>query len=56
MKFAELTQEVQIAKVQVNKPDVGLMPGRRMANLQIKESLKSGNDVIGLRGILLTFN
>ena len=53
MKFAELTQEVQIAKVQINKPDVGLMPGRRMANLQIKESIKSGIQAMGLILVLL---
>lgn len=32
MKFAEMTQEVQIAKPAPMKIDLGLTPGRRQAN------------------------
>jgi len=32
MKFAEMTQEVQIARATPMKQDLGLTPGRRKAN------------------------
>jgi hypothetical protein len=32
MKFAEMTQEVQVARSTVTKLDLGLTPGRRQAN------------------------
>lgn len=32
MKFAEITQEVQVARAQVTKFDLGFTPGRRQAN------------------------
>ncbi|KAM8710769.1 hypothetical protein ACLKA7_017405 [Drosophila subpalustris] len=36
MKFAEMTQEVQIARATPIKPDLGLTPGRRKANKLFK--------------------
>ena len=40
MKFAELTQEVQIARSQQTvRFDVGLAPGRRRQNQQYKEAI-----------------
>lgn len=32
MKFAEMTQEVQVARSTVPKLDLGFTPGRRQAN------------------------
>ena len=32
MKFAEMTQEVQVARPTVTKLDLGFTPGRRQAN------------------------
>ena len=32
MKFAEMTQEVQVARPADKKLDLGLLPGRRHAN------------------------
>ncbi|CAH1789923.1 unnamed protein product [Owenia fusiformis] len=39
MRFAELTQEVQIARPQQVRFDIGLTPGRRRMNQQYKEKL-----------------
>ncbi|XP_033725616.1 kinesin-like protein KIF23 isoform X2 [Pecten maximus] len=39
MKFAELTQEVMVARSQQVKFDIGLTPGRRRMNQQYKEAL-----------------
>lgn len=41
MKFAELSQEVLIARQQQVRFDIGLMPGRRKMNY--KEKFKSGD-------------
>ncbi|XP_043505581.1 kinesin-like protein KIF23 isoform X1 [Polistes fuscatus] len=38
MKFAEVTQEVQVARPTVNKIDLGYTPGRRQANKIFKEA------------------
>ncbi|KAL7295722.1 hypothetical protein TKK_0011067 [Trichogramma kaykai] len=38
MKFAEMTQEVQIARPTVTKLDLGFTPGRRQANKIFKEA------------------
>lgn len=40
MKFAEITQEVQVARPQVTKFDLGFTPGRRQANKVIIRLLK----------------
>lgn len=37
MKFAELTQEVQVARAQQVNFDVGLTPGRRALNQQCRD-------------------
>lgn len=39
MKFAELTQEVQVARAQQVNFDVGLTPGRRAINQQYRDDL-----------------
>lgn len=38
MKFAEMTQEVQVARPTVTKLDLGFTPGRRQANKIFKEA------------------
>jgi len=38
MKFAELTQEVQIVRSHEVRFDLGLTPGRRLINQQFKEA------------------
>ncbi|XP_034950215.1 kinesin-like protein KIF23 [Chelonus insularis] len=38
MKFAEMSQEVQIARPTANKLDIGFTPGRRQANKIFKEA------------------
>ncbi|XP_054008311.1 kinesin-like protein KIF23 [Hylaeus anthracinus] len=38
MKFAEITQEVQVARPTVTKVDLGFTPGRRQANKLFKEA------------------
>ena len=38
MKFAEMTQEVQVARPTVTKLDLGFTPGRRQANKLFKEA------------------
>ncbi|KAK0075210.1 hypothetical protein PV325_007238 [Microctonus aethiopoides] len=38
MKFAEMTQEVQVARPTVSKLDLGFTPGRRQANKIFKEA------------------
>ncbi|XP_031829559.1 kinesin-like protein KIF23 [Nomia melanderi] len=38
MKFAEMTQEVQVARPMVTKLDLGFTPGRRQANKLFKEA------------------
>ncbi len=43
MKFAELTQEVQIERPQTVRFDMGLTPGRRKGNQIYKEALKRLN-------------
>ncbi|XP_057322889.1 kinesin-like protein KIF23 [Microplitis mediator] len=49
MKFAEMTQEVQVSRPQANKLDLGFTPGRRQANKIFKEARsrleKEGRDV-----------
>uniref|UniRef100_T1J4H1 Kinesin-like protein n=1 Tax=Strigamia maritima TaxID=126957 RepID=T1J4H1_STRMM len=40
MRFAELTQEVQIIRPQDERFDLGLTPGRRKANLALKEVIE----------------
>lgn len=44
MKFAELTQEVQVARAQPARFDTGLTPGRRLANQQFKEALSKARE------------
>lgn len=41
MKFAELTQEVQVARAQQVHFDVGLTPGRRALNQQCRDDLQT---------------
>ncbi|XP_043465366.1 kinesin-like protein KIF23 [Leptopilina heterotoma] len=38
MKFAEITQEVQVSRPQITKFDLGFTPGRRQANKLFKEA------------------
>lgn len=45
MKFAEMTQEVQIARATPIKPDLGLTPGRRKANKLFKIAVNNLNDL-----------
>ncbi|XP_055913286.1 kinesin-like protein KIF23 [Eupeodes corollae] len=45
MKFAEMTQEVQIARAIPMKPDYGLTPGRRKANKIFKIAVNNLNDL-----------
>ncbi|XP_039966326.1 kinesin-like protein KIF23 [Bactrocera neohumeralis] len=45
MKFAEMTQEVQIARATPMKPDLGLTPGRRKANKLFKIAVNNLNDL-----------
>ena len=44
MKFAELTQEVQVARPQDHRMDIGLAPGRRKMNLRYKEALNKAKE------------
>ncbi len=44
MKFAEITQEVQVARAQQARFDIGLTPGRRLANQQHKEALSKARE------------
>ena len=39
MKFAELTQEVQVTRPLGTHLDIGLTPGRRKMHLQYKDAL-----------------
>lgn len=39
MKFAEMTQDVQIARPMASKPDIGLTPGRRKANQLFRQAV-----------------
>ncbi|XP_030380166.1 kinesin-like protein KIF23 [Scaptodrosophila lebanonensis] len=45
MKFAEMTQEVQIARATPMKTDLGLTPGRRKANKMFKIALNNLNEL-----------
>ncbi|XP_001983510.2 kinesin-like protein KIF23 [Drosophila grimshawi] len=45
MKFAEMTQEVQIARATPMKPDLGLTPGRRKANKLFKIAVNNLNEL-----------
>lgn len=45
MKFAEATQEVQIARATLFKSDLGLTPGRRKANKMFKVAANNLNDL-----------
>lgn len=45
MKFAEITQEVQIARATLFKSDLGLTPGRRKANKMFKMAANNLNDL-----------
>ncbi|TMW41024.1 hypothetical protein DOY81_013896, partial [Sarcophaga bullata] len=45
MKFAEMTQEVQIARAVPMKTDLGLTPGRRKANKLFKIAVNNLNDI-----------
>lgn len=45
MKFAEMTQEVQIARATPIKPDLGLTPGRRKANKLFKIAVNNLNEL-----------
>ncbi|EDW34763.1 GL12840 [Drosophila persimilis] len=45
MKFAEMTQEVQIARATPIKTDLGLTPGRRKANKLFKIAVKNLNEL-----------
>ena len=45
MKFAEMTQEVQIARAIPMKSDLGLTPGRRKANKLFKIAVNNLNDL-----------
>ena len=44
MRFAELTQEVQVARQRDVRFDIGLTPGRRRMNQQYKEALAKFSD------------
>lgn len=41
MRFAEMTQEVQIARPTPRKLDIGFTPGRRKANQVFKQALEN---------------
>ncbi|KAL0278485.1 UNVERIFIED_CONTAM: hypothetical protein PYX00_000301 [Menopon gallinae] len=43
LKFAEMTQEVQVPRPVASKPDIGLTPGRRRAALFAKKSTEEIN-------------
>ncbi|XP_017135388.1 kinesin-like protein KIF23 [Drosophila miranda] len=45
MKFAEMTQEVQIARATLIKTDLGLTPGRRKANKLFKIAVNNLNEL-----------
>ncbi|XP_037933956.1 kinesin-like protein KIF23 [Teleopsis dalmanni] len=45
MKFAEMTQEVQIARATPIKPELGFAPGRRNANKLYKIAVNNLNDL-----------
>ncbi|XP_038058340.1 kinesin-like protein KIF23 isoform X2 [Patiria miniata] len=45
MRFAEVTQEVQVARPTAVKFDIGLTPGRRRANLIYKKMLEDGAEL-----------
>lgn len=45
MKFAEITQEVQIARPTPMKTDIGLTPGRRKANQIFKMAINNLEDM-----------
>uniref|UniRef100_A0A1I8Q1N0 Kinesin-like protein n=1 Tax=Stomoxys calcitrans TaxID=35570 RepID=A0A1I8Q1N0_STOCA len=45
IKFAEMTQEVQIARATPMKADLGLTPGRRKANKLFKMAVNNLNDL-----------
>ncbi|XP_016991763.1 kinesin-like protein KIF23 [Drosophila rhopaloa] len=45
MKFAEMTQEVQIARATPMKQDLGLTPGRRKANKLFKIAINNLNEL-----------
>ena len=47
MKFAELTQEVQVTRPQQVHFDVGLTPGRRRLNMRYKEAVSKAKDSEG---------
>ena len=49
MKFAELTQEVQVARSQQIRFDLGLTPGRRRLNKQYKDALSRARENGGRR-------
>ena len=44
MQFAELTQEVQVARPQQANFNVGLTPGRRRINREYKEAVTAAQD------------
>ena len=44
MRFAEVTQEVQIDRQSVARLPVGMTPGRRRANMLYKAALKKGEE------------
>ncbi|XP_022106486.1 kinesin-like protein KIF23 isoform X2 [Acanthaster planci] len=48
MRFAEVTQEVQVARPTAIKFDIGLTPGRRRANQIYKKMLEDGADLENL--------
>lgn len=45
MKFAEMTQEVQVARAAPMKADLGLTPGRRKANKMFKMAVNNLNEL-----------
>lgn len=52
MKFAEVTQEVQVARPTEIKFDVGLTPGRRRANQMYKKAIEEGGHIEDLAPII----
>ena len=53
MKFAEMTQEVQIARPQQIRFDNGFTPGRRRRNMEYKDALSKAQEYGGDKKVLM---
>lgn len=56
MKFAEMTQEVQVSRAMTFKLDNGLTPGRRKANREIKQALINMKEAVAAVDLGLVYN